>query len=52
MGAATAGQYSYLIPLFTALMAIPLLGEQFHWYQALGGGLIFAGLFLATKRMA
>ncbi len=52
VGAATAGQYSYLIPLFTALMAIPLLGEQFHWYHALGGGLIFAGLFLATKRMA
>lgn len=50
VGAATAGQYSYLIPLFTALMAIPLLGEQFHWYHALGGGLIFAGIFLATRR--
>ncbi|MCR6628740.1 MAG: DMT family transporter [Magnetospirillum sp.] len=50
VGAATAGQYSYLIPLFTALLAIPLLGEEFHWYHALGGGLIFAGLFLATRR--
>lgn len=50
VGAGTAGQYSYLIPLFTALMAIPLLGEQFHWYHALGGGLIFAGIFLATRR--
>jgi drug/metabolite transporter (DMT)-like permease len=49
VGAATAGQYSYLIPLFTALAAIPLLGEQFHWYHALGGGLIFAGIFFATR---
>lgn len=52
VGAATAGQYSYLIPLFTALAAIPLLGEQFHWYHALGGGLIFAGIFLATRQRA
>lgn len=50
VGAATAGQYSYLIPLFTALMAIPLLGEELHWYHALGGGLIFLGIFLATRR--
>lgn len=50
VGAGTAGQYSYLIPLFTALAAIPLLGEEFHWYHALGGGLIFAGIYLATRR--
>lgn len=50
VGAATAGQYSYLIPLFTALAAIPLLGEELHWYHALGAGLIFAGLFLATRQ--
>lgn len=50
VGAATAGQYSYLIPLFTALAAVPLLGEEFHWYHALGGGLIFAGIFLATRQ--
>lgn len=49
VGAGTAGQYSYLIPLFTALMAIPLLGESVHWYHALGGGLIFAGIYLATR---
>ena len=50
VGAATAGQYSYLIPLFTALAAIPLLGEEVRWYHALGGGLIFAGIFLATRQ--
>lgn len=52
VGAATAGQYSYLIPLFTALAAVPLLGEDVHWYHALGGGLIFAGIFLATRQRA
>jgi len=52
VGAAVAGQYSYLIPLFTALLAIPLLGEEFHFYHALGGGLIFAGIGLATDRKA
>lgn len=52
VGAATAGQYSYLIPLFTALLAVPLLGEEVRWYHALGGGLIFAGIFLATRRKA
>jgi drug/metabolite transporter (DMT)-like permease len=49
VGAATAGQYSYLIPLFTALMAIPLLGEELRWFHLLGGGLIFAGIALATR---
>lgn len=52
VGAAIAGQYSYLIPLFTALFAIPLLGEEFHWYHAAGGGLIFAGIALATRRVS
>lgn len=51
LGAAVAGQYSYLIPLFTALLAIPLLGEELRLYHALGGGLIFAGIGLATGRM-
>jgi EamA-like transporter family. len=50
VGAAAAGQYAYLIPLFTALLAVPLLGEAFRWYHASGGVLIFAGLGLATRR--
>ncbi|MBC7950810.1 MAG: DMT family transporter [Rhodospirillaceae bacterium] len=50
VGAATAGQFTYLIPLFTAVLAVLLLGEEFRWFHALGGGLIFAGIGLATKR--
>lgn len=50
VGAATAGQYTYLIPLFTAVLAVVLLGEEFRWFHTLGGGLIFAGLGLAARR--
>lgn len=50
VGAASAGQYTYLIPLFTAVLAVVLLDEEFRWFHALGGGLIFAGIGLATGR--
>lgn len=50
VGAGTAGQYTYLIPLFTAALAVALLGEAFEWHHAVGGMLIFAGLGLATRR--
>lgn len=52
VGAGTAGQYTYLIPLFTAVLAVLLLDEAFHWYHAMGGVLIFTGLGLATRRRA
>ncbi|MGE5547851.1 MAG: DMT family transporter [Solirubrobacterales bacterium] len=48
VGASVAGQFTYLIPLFTAVLAVLLLGEQFRAFHALGGGLIFAGIGLAT----
>jgi drug/metabolite transporter (DMT)-like permease len=47
VGAATAGQFTYLIPLFTAILGVLLLGEEFRWFHALGGGLIFGGIALA-----
>ena len=49
IGAASAGQYSYLIPLFTALLGVGLLGEPFLWHHAMGGGLIFVGFILANR---
>lgn len=50
VGAATAGLYTYLIPLFTAVLAVLLLGESFRSYHAVGTVLIFAGVALATRR--
>lgn len=48
VGAATAGQYTYLIPLFAAVLAVLLLGEEFRWFHALGAALIFIGIALAA----
>lgn len=48
VGAATAGQYTYLIPLFASVLAVVLLGEEFRWFHAAGAGLIFAGIGLAS----
>lgn len=50
VGAPTAGLFANLIPLFTAILGVALLGETFAWYHALGAVLIFAGIALATKR--
>lgn len=49
VGAAKAAMTTYLMPVFTAILAWLVLGEgvqMFHW---IGGGLIFAGLLLATQ---
>ncbi|MDE1164374.1 MAG: DMT family transporter [Pseudomonas sp.] len=35
-----------LVPLFTAVLAITLLGETLHLYHAVGGGLILLGIAL------
>jgi len=49
LGPATASLFSYLMPVFTALLGVLLLGEQLHWFHLLGGGLTFCGLLLATR---
>lgn len=36
-----------LLPLFTALAAIALLGEQLHTYHLIGGGITLTGILLA-----
>ncbi len=50
LGANIAGLYTNLIPVFTALLAVPLLGEGFHWFHGTGMALIFVGIALATRR--
>jgi len=49
VGAATAGYFIYLAPVFGTVMAIVLLGETFRWFHAAGILLVFAGIFLATR---
>lgn len=42
--------YMYLIPVLTALFAIPLLGESIGVYHVVGAILIIAGVTLASRR--
>ena len=46
LGASRAGLYLYLEPLATLALAVPLLGEPFGPFIALGGTLVLAGVAL------
>jgi drug/metabolite transporter (DMT)-like permease len=50
LGAARASVYLYLEPLATLALAIPLLGEPFGPFIALGGGLVLAGVYVGQRR--
>ena len=52
VGPSTAGYFIYLAPVFGTVMAILLLGEEFRWFHAVGIALVFAGVFLATRKRA
>ncbi len=49
LGAARAGLYLYLEPLATLALAVPLLGEPFGPFIALGGGLVLAGVYVGQR---
>ena len=50
LGANRTGQYMHLMPVAGALLAVLLLGEQAHWYHALGFLAIGVGLWLASRQ--
>jgi drug/metabolite transporter (DMT)-like permease len=50
VGANRAGLFMHLVPGFSALLAIALLGESLHAHHGLGIGLIIAGIYLTTSR--
>lgn len=49
IGANRTGVFIHLIPLFTSVLAMLLLGEQPAPYHAAGFGLILAGVFIAQR---
>ena len=49
IGAARAGPYLYLVPVFGTAMAYVFLGERLHLYHLVGVVMIFAGIWLASK---
>ncbi len=50
IGAARAGQFLHLMPVFGVVLAMLFLGETLHLYHAAGIALIAAGLWLASTR--
>lgn len=48
LGSFLASVFSYIAPLFTALTAIPILGEKITAATVIGGFLIIFGVFYAT----
>jgi len=48
IGPTISGYIANLFPVFSALLAVLILGEAIAWYHGLGGGLVLGGIFLAT----
>ena len=49
IGANRAAPFIHLVPVFGSTLAILLLGERFELFHAVGYGLVFAGITVATK---
>jgi len=49
LGGARSGLYLYLEPLATVALAVPLLGEPFGPFIALGGALVVTGVWLGQR---
>jgi drug/metabolite transporter (DMT)-like permease len=52
VGAGIAAMSSYFVPILTLAMAVVLLGDRPEPLQLVGGGVILAGVRVATLRMA
>lgn len=52
IGANRAGQFIHLMPVCGSLLAVLILGEAFRPFHAVGMGLCFAGIVLATRGRA
>jgi drug/metabolite transporter (DMT)-like permease len=50
VGAARAGVFLYLTPVFGSLMGVLLLGERFGVHHAVGMALIIAGVTIASRK--
>lgn len=50
VGPAQAAPFMYLMPLYASLLSVVFLGEPVRAYQAAGGALVLAGLWLARER--
>ena len=49
LGSGRTGPFMYLMPVFTALLAVIFLDERLQSYHVVGIGLIAFGIYLTTK---
>ncbi|MFB6468486.1 DMT family transporter [Cytobacillus sp. Hz8] len=49
VGAARAGNYLNLLPVFAAILAPILTNESIMWYQIVGGIIVIAGVVISSK---
>jgi drug/metabolite transporter (DMT)-like permease len=50
IGPNRAAPFIHLVPVFGSVLAIALLGERFELFHAVGYGLVFSGITIATKK--
>jgi drug/metabolite transporter (DMT)-like permease len=50
IGPNRAAPFMHLVPVFGSVLAIAVLGERFELYHAVGYGLVFSGITIATKK--
>ena len=50
VGASLSGYFGNLFPVFSAAMAVLILGESLEWFHLAGGALVLAGIYFATVR--
>lgn len=50
VGANRAGLFFHLMPVFSILLAVVLLGERLHGYHLWGMGMIFTGIVLNSRK--
>lgn len=51
IGPGRAGVFINLVPIFSSIMAVALLGEPFQTYHAVALVLVFAGIWLSERRL-
>lgn len=51
IGPGRAGVFINLVPIFSAILAVLLLGEPFRWHHALALALVLGGIWLSERKL-
>jgi drug/metabolite transporter (DMT)-like permease len=51
-GATTTSTVTYVLPVFSTLLGILVLGEELHWYEPVGALVVLAGIAVSQSRVS